>query len=334
MLNLRALAAFIDVAERLNLSRAAESLHISQSALTRQIQALESDLGVVLFDRIGKRLALTAAGQDLLPRAAALLDHARETRARAGALAQGEVGLLRIGASPQTIEALLSGVLQGFRQAYPAVETIIVEAPNDTLVDHVRSGATHVSLAAPVADPQLVAQELFWAKLYAVVPPQSRWVGRKRLDVTALAAEPLLNLRKGFLTRTLLDQASLRSGVRLRTVLESDSAYALIALARAGMGVAVVSSTGVAHLMHEAPELMLPLVHDGAPIRHAVAALWPRLRHRQQALVSFVDELKRYLARPDTAPHLERHPALGLTRAQSDATRRKGRPATLNRTSP
>ncbi len=307
MLDLRSLSFFVEVAERMNLTRAAQALHISQSALTRQIQALEAQMALKLFDRLGKRLVLTAAGQDLLPRAAALLDQAQALTVRVDALAHGQVGLLRIGASPHTIEALLSGVLLDFRQRYPAIETTLLEGTNETLLAQVRSGASHVAIAAPVDDEDLACKELFWATLHAVLPPQSPLRGRTHIDVAELADEPLLMLRKGFLTRSLMDRAWAEAGVRVRSVLESDSAYALIALAQAGHGTAIVTTTALVRAHHDA----VPVTHLGAPIRHAVSAVWNRRRHRQAAVVAFIDAFVRHMLNPDNAPHLQRHPALG-----------------------
>jgi DNA-binding transcriptional LysR family regulator len=88
MIDLKALRAFVVIGERLNMTRAAEVLHISQSALSRQIQGLEHNLGIRLFDRIGKRLVLTAEGDDLLPRAAALIDQAQNLSTRMKAITQ------------------------------------------------------------------------------------------------------------------------------------------------------------------------------------------------------------------------------------------------------
>lgn len=313
MLDLKGLSFFVEVAERQNLTRAAEALHISQSALTRQIQALEVQMDLKLFDRLGKRLVLTAAGQDLLPRAAALLDHAHQLTTRVHSLSHGHVGLLRIGASPHTIEALLSGVLLSFRQRYPAIETTLLEGPNETLIAQVRSGASHVAIAAPVDDEDLVCQELFWATLHAVVPPGSPWLGRTRIEVTELTEAPLLMLRKGFLTRSLLDRACAQAGIRVRSVLESDSAYALIALAQAGHGTAIVSTTALARAHHDA----IPVTHLGAPIRHPVSAVWNQRRHRQLPLVAFIDAFTHHMFDPGNAPHLERHPALLARSADS-----------------
>lgn len=312
MIDLKSLGFFVEVAERLNMSRAAEALHISQSALSRQIQSLEAALGLKLFDRLGKRLVLTAAGHDLVPRAAALVDQAGQLTARARSLSHGQVGLLRIGASPQTIEALLSGVLLRFRERYPAIETSLLEGPNETLLAQVESGASHVAIAAPGDHEDLVRKELFWATLHAVTPPGSPFAGRGCVEVAELAAAPLLLLRKGFLTRSLLDRACAQAGVRVRSVLESGSAYALIALAQAGHGTAIVSSTALARAHASA----IPLTVMGAPIRHAVSAVWSQRRHRQPSLVAFLEELRQHLLNPATAPHLERHPYLLATQAR------------------
>lgn len=306
MLDLRSLSFFVEVAERQNLTRAAEALHISQSALTRQIQALEAEMDLKLFDRLGKRLVLTAAGQDLLPRTAALLDQAHQLRTRVSSLSHGHVGLLRIGASPHTIEALMPGVLQRFKQSYPAIETTLLEGPNEALIAQVRSGASHVVIAAPVDDEDLLCQELFWATLHAIVPPGSPWAGRSHIEVTELTQEPLLMLRKGFLTRSLMDRACAQAGVRVRSMLESDSAYALIALAQAGHGTAIVSTTALARNHHDA----IAVTHLGAPIQHPVSAVWNRRRHRQLPLVAFIDTFIHHMLEPANAPHLERHPAL------------------------
>src|SRR5690554_1706526 len=112
MFNLRTLELFIAVAERLSISHAAAAMHISQSALSRQIQKLEEDLGVRLFERTGKRLVLTAEAGDLLPRVSQLLQQAHGLSDRVQQFHQGEVGYLSLGATPQTIEAVLAPVLR------------------------------------------------------------------------------------------------------------------------------------------------------------------------------------------------------------------------------
>jgi len=296
MLDLRALQLFVAVAERMSVSRAAHAMHISQSALSRQIQALEAQLGVRLFDRIGKRLALSAEGVDLLPRAAALLDQARDLSGRVRAMSGGEVGLLRIGATPQTIEALLSHVLVGLRQKYPAIETSLLEGPNDQLLALVESGEAHVAIAALPEQHDFEHQELFMGRLYAIAPPEYDLPRGDSVDIRALAALPLLLLRKGFMTRSLFDRACLQAGIRVRSVLESASTQTLFALANAGHGVAVVSSTAISHTR---ADKLVGLTLDGRPLGQMISAVWSRSRYKSSVLNPFLRELTAYI---DHAP--------------------------------
>ncbi len=307
MIDLRSLKFFVEVANRLHVSQAAQALHISQSALSRQIQGVEQTLGLTLFDRGAKRLALTGAGEDLLVRATALLEQAQQLSARAAAHARGEVGLLRIGATPQTIEALFPTVLMAFRARFPAIETSLLEGSGSTLIAQVESGASHVAIAAhEESASDLESRELFWATLYAILPPGSEFAGAAQVTVEQLAGVALLSLRKGFLTRRLFDRACAQAGVRSRSVLESDNAHALIELARAGYGTAVVSSTALAR----ASGIAVPVTLFGAPIRHAVSAVWSQRRPNHQSVSAFVQELTTQLAQKNFAPHLERHPGL------------------------
>jgi LysR family transcriptional regulator, cyn operon transcriptional activator len=307
MLDLRGLKFFVEVANRLHLSRAAQALHISQPALSRQIQSVEKELGLSLFDRRGKRMVLTSAGEDLLVRATLLLEQAQQLSVRATAHARGEVGLLRIGATPQTIEALFPKVLMAFRAQYPAIETSLLEGSSQMLISQVESGASHVAIASPMEPtPDLESQALFWASLYAILPPDSALAGQSEVTVEQIAAVPLLSLRKGFLTRTLFDRACAQAGVRARSVLESDNAHALIELARAGYGTAVVSSTALLR----ASSFAVPMTCMGTAIRHPVSAVWSRQRPNHPSVAAFVQELMQQFAQSDFAPHLERHPAL------------------------
>lgn len=170
MLEFKELQNFVAVAERLSVSGAAKVVHLSQPALSRQIQALERKLGVKLFERIGKRLVLTAEGDDLLMHSAQLLDQAQALINRAYGLEHGHVGLLRIGASPQTISGLISPVITEFARLYPNVNLVISEAHNDALVELVENGGVHMAIASRSNTCNLVGRELFKAELFAVLP--------------------------------------------------------------------------------------------------------------------------------------------------------------------
>src|SRR5215813_12325186 len=139
-MELRDLRYFVAVAECLGFSRAAQSLRISQPALSRQIKSLEDELGIRLFDRVGRRTMLTAAGSELLDRGRALLHESESIKARASDIAGGSRGLLRLGATPHAYESFVADLLGRFRRANPQIEITLVEDGAANLLDAVRLG--------------------------------------------------------------------------------------------------------------------------------------------------------------------------------------------------
>src|SRR4029078_8039947 len=121
-MNLRQLQTLITVADAGGFASAAGRLHLSQPAASRQIQALEAEFGVLLFDRIGRRLQLTAAGDDMVRRGRRLLQEADSLRDRADALKGGLTGTLRVGASPQNIETVLAPLGPRLPREHPRID--------------------------------------------------------------------------------------------------------------------------------------------------------------------------------------------------------------------
>lgn len=289
MKDLRKLHFFVTIAEIMNISRAAEVLNISQSALSRQIQTLEEDLGLRLFERIGKRLALTAEGADLLPRAAQLLEQADALSRRAEAASRGRVGHLRIGATAQTIASLIAPALTRFRHTHPGVEIALAEGHNRALIEMVERGTVHVALAAPDNPAAFLSRPMFMAELLAYLPPGDDRARAGPLPVESLTDAPVLLLRRGFMTRDLFDESCRLAGVRTRTVLESDSPHALVAMVEAGHGIAMLSSAAARGVRTSRPT---PVTLAGAPVRRLVSAIWNPERHRPAALPMLVECLE------------------------------------------
>ena len=127
-MDLRHARTFVTVAELGTVSKAAVRLRTAQPALSRQISDLEHELGLKLFDRIGRRLRLTGEGEQLLNDCRALLNHASAIGERALVLRRGETGVLKVAASPQFIESVISTVLPRYAQKYPKVQVRLFEA--------------------------------------------------------------------------------------------------------------------------------------------------------------------------------------------------------------
>mgnify|MGYP000572025644 CR=1 FL=1 len=288
MLELKELRNFVAVAERLNITSAANSVNLSQPALSRQIQALERKLGVALFERIGKRLVLTAEGADLAAQASELLERAQDLVHRAARNEPEQSGTLRVGASPQTISWLLSPAMARFRIVHPKVNLLVSEGNNDALVEMVEHGAVHMVIANLGISNILVGQPLFAARLFAVLPPGHACSGLPNIEINAIADDPMMVMRRGFLTRHLFEQVAAAHGVRPRIVLESDSTQTLAVLAQDGHGVAVVSSSA-----RNIPEFRnaVRIRSDICQATAEVSALWNPKRYRPAYFSRFLETL-------------------------------------------
>lgn len=193
-MDLRHLRAFAAIVDAGGFARAAIRLNLSQPALSRQIAALEEDLGVPLFDRLGRRALLTSEGEDLLRRSRRLLSDAESLGERARALKGGLTGLLRVGATPQAMETLLAGFLARYRRRRPGVEVHLIEDGGARLPVRLEHGDVHLALIA-AGDARFRWRILGPVYLLAVLPTTHRWGRRAMLEIEDLADLPLLITR-------------------------------------------------------------------------------------------------------------------------------------------
>src|ERR1041385_2256279 len=135
-MNFRHLRTFVATADNGGVARGAARLNLTQSAASCQILALEAELDVRLFDRIGRRVHLTLEGEDLLARSRRLLSDAASLGERARALKGGQTGTLRVGATPHVIETLLSKFLIQYRRKHPGVDIQLGEDGGASLPGH------------------------------------------------------------------------------------------------------------------------------------------------------------------------------------------------------
>ncbi len=194
-IDLRVWRQFVAVAEELHFGRAALRLHLTQPPVTQAIAQLEKTLGIMLFDRTRRRVALTPAGEALLPDVRDLLDRAQALPARARAAAAGEVGRVRLAfVSTIGFERLPEWVRE-FRQLCPQVALELVEATGDVQLEALARGEIDAGLmlhspgfAPPALERLAVAQE----PLVLALPAQHRLAGDDTLSLADVLAEPLV----------------------------------------------------------------------------------------------------------------------------------------------
>jgi DNA-binding transcriptional LysR family regulator len=245
-MELRHLRYFEAVARHSHVTRAAEELHIAQPALSKQISQLEQELDVALFDRVGRNVRLTEAGEALLPHVRSILGQVESARV---AMAE-RVGLRRgraaVGTPPTVGTQLLPRALADFNQRYPGIEFRLHEAGVQTLLDLLEAGLSDMAVVTlPVNDPALTVEELFTEELVLVVGSQHRLAAEDATTIDALRDEAWVLSPKNYELREMTLQACQKAGFTPRVVLDGGEMDTLLHLVAAGVGITLVPRLAV-----------------------------------------------------------------------------------------
>ena len=242
----RLLRSFVAVAEELHFGRAAARLHLSQPPLSVHVKRLEADLGVRLFERTQRRVALTTAGAALLERARCLLDDSARAVAEVQRVARGEAGLLTIGYTSTATHVVLPAILPRFRARHPGVRIELRELRSVLQPDALRAQRIDLGLVCgPIEAPGLTERRVASERLMAALPSKHPLARGTRVPVRDLPDHPMVAVRRD-IEPAWADAAvgALRAaGVVLEPVQETDTKVALLGLVAAGMGIALVSES-------------------------------------------------------------------------------------------
>lgn len=291
-MDLRRLKTFVAVAELGTVSRAAVQLRIGQPALSRQIGDLQQELGLRLFDRVGRRLVLTAQGEQLLVDCRRVLTDLNSVRERADVLRRGDGGALKVLAPPHTIESVLSGFLPRYAQSFPHIHVELTEALGPEQPPLLERGEAHFGIRIdPGDDPRFETRVLQSADVLAVSAASIELGKAGVITIENLASYPLL-LPSGYSVRRLFDAACCLAKAHPRIMLESRASHTLLTLAEAGQGVAIVPSL---QRTDRYKVRVARITHGGKPIRERVAIQWDRRRPLPPYAVTFCDHLARYM---------------------------------------
>jgi DNA-binding transcriptional LysR family regulator len=245
-MELRHLEHFVAVAEARNFTRAAERLHIVQSAVSASIRTLERDLQVELFNRTTQRVDLTDAGLMLLPQARLILAEVQAARELVADVRGGLRGTLTIG----TMEALSGGALDiprllaGFRESHPLLEVRLHHAANGSaeLSDLLRDGRLDIAvLSLPERGHAGISMTLLTREAMVLVcAPGHRLARRKSVRISELGGESFIDHPRGWGTRAAVDRAFATAGVRRRVTYEVGDTPSVVNLVASDIGVALL----------------------------------------------------------------------------------------------
>jgi DNA-binding transcriptional LysR family regulator len=270
MIELRHLRSFVAVAEELHFGRAAARVHIVQPALSRQIRALEEEMGLRLFARDRRRVTLTPAGAVFFDQVRVLLEQVARAVDTARRADRGEVGSLRIAYVPAMAGTGLPEIVRGFRKRFPGVEVQLQEMSPAMQVEAVLGERVDVGFArGPIHEPALAAETVLEEPLVAALPSGHRLGRHKRLGLAMLAREPfVLQARsRGPGSHDQILAVCRSAGFSPRVVQEGSQAE-VASLVASGAGVAIVPASlrtvrraGVLYRpLHERPMTRLDMV--------------------------------------------------------------------------
>lgn len=268
-MELRHLRSFLSVAETLNFSRAAERLHLSQPALSRQVQELELDLGVGLFTREKGKVALTDAGRALIEHARELLARSDNATSHVQAVARGECATVEVGYAPSLAVQLLPLVLERMAQSHPTMNLRMHDMSSDEMNAGLKSGTLHLAYtvgASVLAEAGVVKETLVSYPVCVAMSRTHPWARRKHITLHDLSSAPLLGYARSAYPEYPRWVETLFHGekVKPRISSEFDSVSSLLLRLEAGSGVSLVPWS---FACHGAERIVLkPLNPDPAPL--------------------------------------------------------------------
>lgn len=296
-MELRQLATFQAVAMALSFTRAAEALDYAQSSVTAQIQSLEAELGVPLFERLGKRVVLTAAGHRLRGYAEQMLALADEAR-RALQVGEEPAGVLTIGAPESLCVYRLTQVLSRYHARFPAVQVVFHPGMCSHLQRALHDGNLDLAflLELPLPSGALVIEPLVPEPMLLLAHPDHHLARLARVEPRMLDGEGVLLTEAGCSYRVPFERSLARAAARPATVTEFGNIEAIKQCVMAGMGVAFLPAITVAAELARRRLVALPWTEGDYGLVTQMA--WHRDKRLSPALRAFIDLTRQVLTAP------------------------------------
>ncbi|NNJ94783.1 MAG: LysR family transcriptional regulator [Halobacteria archaeon] len=291
----RRLQVFHTVARLLSFTKAAESLHMTQPAVTFQVRQLEEYFNTRLFDRTHNRISLTAAGERVYEYAAQIFDlYAKMDNAVRDMT--GEIsGVLIIGASTTIAEYMLPALLGNFNKKYPDVNVHLKVSNSDGVVSMVENNDIDLGVVeSPVMNKNLVVENCRNDRLVAVVHPAHELADKKKVMVQDLVTQPYISREEGSGTREVIEEYIAVTGMKpadLSVTMELGSPEAIKGAVEAGMGVSIVSEVTIHKELQLGTLVSLEL---DPPLERPFSFVHQKQKFRQRAMDELLEFARAY----------------------------------------
>ncbi|MEK3739502.1 LysR family transcriptional regulator [Paenibacillus sp. FSL H7-0941] len=278
---------FLVVARLEHMTEAARNLHVTQSSLSKTIQRLEEDLGVPLFDRVGRKLRLNESGSRFLRRAERALFELEQGKQELSDLSSPEHGTLELAV---TTASTLPNILREFRKKRPDIQYHVQMLTTQEMVTLLNRGEVDYCLSSPpIKGDDIECQIVFIDPILVAVPKGHRLANRSSVSLTELRDEWFVGVKSGYGTRDLIDSVCKSVGFVPKYVYEGDEPARLSTLVEAEIGLAFIPSTA-----RNSREDIQYLQVENHELEREIALLWHRSRYISQAALEFREVVVEY----------------------------------------
>lgn len=284
----RDLQVFLSVSKHLNYTRAGEELHLSQPSVSVRIRQLETELGIKLFEQLGKKVALTDAGDLLVPHAHRVMTAVEDAHHAIDELQGLERGSLKIGASTTPGMYLIPQAVAGFKQRYPKVEVHLRIKDTQEIEEAViRNEFDFGFVGGHLTTKEVSTLPWLTDELLLVVPPGHRFARKKMVRLQDLKSERFILREEGSATRaTILSHLP----AKLATVMEMENPESVKKAVQSGLGIAFMSKFAVATELN-AKTLVAVRVND-LRITRELKIIYRKDKHLSRAASAFIETAK------------------------------------------
>ncbi|WP_041614327.1 LysR family transcriptional regulator [Paenibacillus sp. JDR-2] len=271
---------FLTVARLEHVTEAARHLHVTQSSLSKTIQRLEEDLGVLLFDRVGRKLRLNESGSRFLLRAERALFELDQGKQELNDWSSPEQGTIELAVNTAS---MLPNILREFRKKKPNIQFHVQMLTTQEMVAHLHRGDIDFCLSSPPLEGEdIECQIMYRDAILLAVPESHRLAGRSSVSLPELKEEWFVGVKKGYGTRDLVDSICKKAGFEPKFVYEGDEPARINALVEAEIGIAFIPGTA-----RNSNGQIAYLEIDNNELVREIALLWHKSRYVSRAAQSF-----------------------------------------------
>jgi LysR family transcriptional regulator, low CO2-responsive transcriptional regulator len=297
-LDSRQLRAFCTLARTGSFTQAARELHLSQSAVSHSMKALEREVGCRILDKLGKKAVLTQAGEQLLAHAERILAEMASARAELGRLGKWGQSRLRLGASTTACQHILPAVLREFKESFANCAITIEPGDTPEMIDALRTHKIDLALnLEPAPGEQLGFRPMFTDELYFIMSPQHPWARAGHVTRADIAKQNYILYKKKSYTSDMIEAYFRQEDIVLFSQLDMGNMEAIKELVKLGLGISILAPWTARGELDEGSLVALPLGKRKLRRRWGILH-WPgrRMSMAEETFIGLCEESVRGLS--------------------------------------